>query len=144
MLELVTVRDGGEFDGWQRWPAGHYEDTAGPFFVRRTETGQAVCAFRVQKRHLNGSGHLHGGCILAFADAAAYHTAATELDGGRAVTMTLNSEFIGPSRDDDYMECKGEVIRTGWRTVFVRGLITASGRPALNWSATFARIRPKP
>src|SRR5277367_2480591 len=40
----------------------------GPFWHRMDDDGQIHCAFRVEKKHLNGMRNVHGGAFMAFAD----------------------------------------------------------------------------
>ena len=39
------------------------------------------CAFRVEKKHLNGMRNVHGGCFMTFADYCLFALASTELQG---------------------------------------------------------------
>ena len=142
MSDLITLTEG-EFAGWQTWPGDNFEDMTGPFYLRHEEDGSRVCAFRVEAKHLNGSEAVHGGCMMTFADSAAFYIAHDALNGDRFVTMTMNSEFVGPAFLGELMECRGEVIRAGGRVIFVKGLISSDGRPCLNWSATLARVKRK-
>ena len=58
----------GEFAGWWTWTRDNFEVNNGPFWHREEENGEIRCAFRLEKKHLNGSGAVHGGCLMAFAD----------------------------------------------------------------------------
>ncbi len=139
MSHLITISDG-EFAGWQTWPGDHWEDRNGPFYTRKENDSQVVCAFRAEDRHLNGAGALHGGCLMTFADACAFYIAHDLLIGDRAVTANMNSDFIGPAFTGEIIKGTGEVTRAGGRTLFVRGLITADDRPCLSWSAILMKV----
>ena len=66
--KLITVTDG-EWAGWQCYPGGDpFEDLAGPFYYRVDADGRKVCAFRAERKHMNGGGFMHGGCVMTFAD----------------------------------------------------------------------------
>ena len=41
------------------------------------------------------------------------------------------------------MEARGEVLRAGGSLIFVRGVITAEGKPCLNFSGTIKRLRER-
>src|ERR1700751_5766568 len=58
----------GEWAGWSQWGNDPFEMHAGPFFRRLREDGSIVCAFKAEKKHMNGSGFMHGGCLMTFAD----------------------------------------------------------------------------
>jgi uncharacterized protein (TIGR00369 family) len=131
----------GEFAGWYYWPGDRYEVHSGPFYFRRDEDGRTRCAFRVEAKHLNGGGTTHGGCLLTFADYSLFAIGREALAGSRGVTISLNSEFVGPAVEGDLVEATGEVIRAGGSLIFLRGTLTANGKPALNFSGVIKKIR---
>jgi uncharacterized protein (TIGR00369 family) len=131
----------GEWAGWGRYDTDPYENLTGPFYSRRDETGQMVCAFRAEKKHMNGGGHMHGGCMATFADYALFMIADEALKDVGSVTASLNCEFVDGAEEGELIEARGDVVRAGGSMVFVRGLITASGRPITNFSAIVKKIR---
>jgi uncharacterized protein (TIGR00369 family) len=134
----------GEFAGWRYWPEDHFEAHAGPYYFRRDSEGAIRCAFRVARRHLNGGGSTHGGCLLTFADYCLFAFAQDALAEARGVTVSLNSEFVGPALEDDLVEASGEVVRAGGSLIFVRGMLTANGRTALTFSGVIKKIKHRP
>jgi hypothetical protein len=94
----------GEFAGWWTWTRDNFEVNNGPFWHREQENGEIRCAFRLEKKHLNGSGAVHGGCLMAFADYCLFALGNKLLLDGRGVTLSFSSEFIdaayegGPDR----------------------------------------------
>ncbi|MFU7528978.1 PaaI family thioesterase [Qipengyuania sp. ASV99] len=130
----------GEFAGWHHWNHDPYETRSGPFFMRREDDGSYLSAFRAEQRHMNGAGFMHGGCLMTFADFALFAIATDELDGGNAVTMNLSGDFLGAAGPGALIEARGEVTRGGGKTIFVRGLITADGKPALSFTGIIRRI----
>jgi len=133
----------GEFVGWSYWPGDHYEVHSGPYYFRQ-EDGRVRCAFRVAQKHLNGGGSTHGGCLLTFADYCLFAFAQEALAGSRGVTVSLNSEFVGPALEGDLVEATGEVVRAGASLLFVRGIVTANGQPALTFSGVIKKIKHRP
>src|SRR5215213_7313872 len=108
---LTTVTEG-EWAGWCCYPGGDpFEDLAGPFYWRTGEDGRPVCAFRAERRHLNGGGFLHGGCVMTFADFSLFVIAREHLQGVMSVTATFNGEFVGTAHEGDLVECTGEVVK---------------------------------
>lgn len=130
----------GEFAGWWTWTRDNFEVHNGPFWHREDEHGAIRCALRIQKKHVNGSGAVHGGCLLAFADYCLFAIAHKVLMGGRGVTLSLASEFIDAAYEGDMIEGHGEVVRAGRSILFLRGTLTCSGRPVLTFSGTIKRI----
>lgn len=131
----------GEFAGWYHWNHDPYETRSGPFFMRREDDGNYVSAFRAGPQHMNGAGFMHGGCLMTFADFASFAIATDALGGDNAVTMNLSGDFLGAVSSGALVEARGEVTRGGGKTIFVRGLVTADGEPALSFTGIIRRIK---
>lgn len=129
----------GEFAGWWTWTRDRFETTNGPFW-HRDEGDQIKCAFRVEKKHMNGSGAAHGGCLMTFADYCLFALANKVLLDGRGVTLSFSSEFIDAVYEGELVEGTGEVVRAGRSIVFMRGMLSSGGRPVLSFSGTVKRI----
>jgi uncharacterized protein (TIGR00369 family) len=130
----------GEFAGWYHWNHDPFETRSGPFFMRRKEDGSYICAFRAEARHMNGAGFMHGGCLLTFADFALFAVATDALGDDMAVTLNLAGDFLGAVQQGALVEARGEVTRGGGKTIFVRGLVTADGAPALSFTGIIRRL----
>ena len=140
----TVVEDAGEWAGWERSESDPFELHAGPFYTRRDdETGRWVCAFRAERKHMNGGGFMHGGCLATFADYAIFMFARDELTGSGSVTASLNTEFLDGAQEGELIEASGEVTRAGGSMVFVRGIASSGGRPLLNFSAIIKKVRRK-
>jgi uncharacterized protein (TIGR00369 family) len=133
----------GEWAGWGRYETDPFEALTGPFYARRDAAGQMVCAFRAEKKHMNGGGFMHGGCMATFADYALFMIAETELEGVGSVTASLTCDFVDAASEGELIEARGEVVRAGGSMVFIRGLVTAEGRPILTFSAIVKKVRRK-
>ena len=133
----------GEWAGWGRYDTDPFETLTGPFYARRDAGGQMVCAFRAETKHMNGGGFMHGGCMATFADYALFMIAEEELEGVGSVTASLNCDFVDGAQAGELIEARGEVVRAGGSMVFIRGLMTAEGRPILTFSAIVKKIRRK-
>ncbi len=138
----VTIQEG-EFAGWHSWDIDQYEhSTVGPFYHNVDERGP-VSAFRVQAKHLNGGHAVHGGALMSFADSSLFTIAGPELEGGYyGVTVAFNCEFLAAGFEGQLMESRGEILRAGKSLVFIRGLVTADGKPCLNFSGTIKKVPP--
>jgi acyl-coenzyme A thioesterase PaaI-like protein len=139
---LKTVTEG-EFAGWSWYVNGDpFEDLAGPFFWKQDADGRAICAFRAEKKHMNGGGFMHGGCVMTFADFCLFAIAHEDLLDSRSVTATFNGEFVGTAHVGDLIECTGEVVKAGRSLVFVRGLIrnATDGETMMSFSATLKKV----
>ena len=138
---LVTE---GEFAGWNRWVGDPFEDVVGPFFFRTGPDGRPVTAFRAEPRHMNMSGHMHGGCLMAVADMALFAIAREALGGQHGVTVALDSVFLNPGHLGELVEATGEVTRAGGSLIFVRGEVVSKGSTLLTFSGVIKKLRPKP
>ena len=135
----VVAKDG-EFAGWLNWPSDNWEVNGGPFYFRREEDGTVRCAFRATSRHMNGQDHMHGGCMMTFADFAMFGIAAVALGNSRAVTVSMNSEFVAAAQAGDLVEATGEVIKAGKRVIFLRGKLFVGEKVILTFSGTLMRL----
>jgi uncharacterized protein (TIGR00369 family) len=111
--------------------------------MREEPDGTYRSAFRAEKKHLNGSGNLHGGCLMTFADFSLFAIGRQALNGVESVTVSLNGEFVGPAREGDLIESTGDVVRAGRSLVFIRGTIACAGEPLLSFSGVVKKIRPR-
>lgn len=137
---LLSTVESGEFAGWRFWQGDPFETRSGPFHYRKEEGGAYVSAFRAEPRHMNGSGFMHGGCLMTFADFALFVIATDALNGDNAVTLNLAGDFLGSVQPGALVEARGEVTRGGGKTIFVRGLVTADGQPALSFTGIIRRL----
>lgn len=139
--KLIQVTEG-EWAGWSAYPGGDpFEDLAGPFYFKVDDEGRSTCAFRAERKHLNGGGFLHGGCVMTFADFSLFVIARKEIEGVATVTATFNGELVGTAHEGDLVECTGEVVKNGKSMVFVRGLITCAGEPVMAFSSVLKKTR---
>ena len=138
-----TIVESGEWMGWNNYTPDPYEQLSGPYYYRVEEGGLVRCAFRAERKHMNGGDFMHGGALLTFADYALFCIARADLQGSGSVTASLNGEFIDSAKVGDLIECTGEVVRAGNSLVFIRGQIFTSGRTLLNFSAIVKKVRRK-
>jgi uncharacterized protein (TIGR00369 family) len=127
--------------GWRSWIGDGFEDRTGPFYFRDEADGSVRCAFRAAQQHMNGSGAMHGGCIMTFADYALFMIGHKAMENGNAVTVSLNGEFVGPAHLGELVEATGEVVRAGGSLIFMRGKIEAAGRPVMTFSGVVKRVK---
>ena len=139
----LHVASDGEFQGWRTWSRDNFETHTGPFWHRMDDDGQIRCAFRVEKKHLNGMRNVHGGAFMAFADYCLFAIAAPVLDGP-AVTVSFACEFLDAAREGELVEGSGEITRAGRSMVFLRGLLKSAERPLFTFSGTIKRVKRKP
>ena len=130
----------GEFAGWRTWSRDNFESHNGPFWHRMEDDGRIRCAFRVEKKHLNGMRNVHGGAFMAFADYCPFAFAATVLQGP-GVTVSFSCEFLDAAREGELVEATGEITRAGGSLIFLRGLLNSGDRPLFTFSGTIKRVK---
>jgi uncharacterized protein (TIGR00369 family) len=138
----LHVAADGEFKGWRTWIRDSFESHIGPFWHRIEDDGHVRCAFRVEKKHLNGAKNVHGGCYMAFADYSLF-AIATHVLNGPAVTVNFACEFLDAAREGELVECTGEVTRAGGSLIFLRGKMMSGERPLFTFSGTIKRVKRK-
>ena len=139
----LHVETEGEFAGWQTWTRDRFETHTGPFWHRTEGDGSVRCAFRVEKKHLNGMDNVHGGCFMTFADYCLFAFATSELEN-TGVTVSFGCEFLAAAREGELIIGSGEIMRAGGSMIFLRGVLKSGERPLFTFSATIKRVRSKP
>ncbi|MET0182789.1 MAG: PaaI family thioesterase, partial [Caulobacterales bacterium] len=80
--------ESGHYQGWRTWEGqggDPFETHIGPLMAM-FENGNVRCAFEPRVEHLNGSGNIHGGALMAFADFAIFCIVAPFIGDTRVVT----------------------------------------------------------
>jgi len=118
--------------GWYQWVLGDpdcYNSFLGPMIARRGGDGVADNIARVrmfpERQHRNLNDVVHGGTMMGFIDCALF-AAIRILDlglSGTALTMELQTHFIGAARLFEPLEAQIEVTRETGRFLFLRGLV---------------------
>ncbi|HEX2591319.1 MAG TPA: PaaI family thioesterase [Rhizomicrobium sp.] len=97
-----------------------FEIHVGPVF-EEGDKGAKRYAFRVDERHVNKRGVVHGGMMMTFADAALGQAVWDFTDRVPSVTMNMQAQFIDGARLGDLVEVRPELVRRTRALVFVRG-----------------------
>jgi uncharacterized protein (TIGR00369 family) len=143
---LVTIAPDPDHPGWFSWGLpdnGRYHETIGPLLVRPDGNGRGLCRMRVEDRHLNLGGAMHGGAILTFVDMALFaagHAAGAET--ASAVTLDCNVQFVAPAAAGAALDAAVELVRETGRLVFLRGLVVQQEAIVATFSAALRKGRP--
>jgi uncharacterized protein (TIGR00369 family) len=84
--------------------------------------------FDIRDVHMNGGGALHGGMAMALADIVMGRTVRDALEGARALTISLNCDFVGPAKLGDRIRGTAKITRKTRSIVFISGELTVEGR----------------
>ena len=136
----LHVETSGEFAGWRTWSRDNFETHNGPFYHRMDDDGRIQCAFRIEPKHLNGQGNVHGGAFMSFADYCLFATASPVLQGP-GVTVSFACEFLDPAGAGELVEGTGEIMRSAGTMIFLRGVLRSGERPLFTFSGTIRRVK---
>ena len=136
----MVIATEGEFAGWTTWSRDSFESNNGPFWHRVESDGRVRCAFRVERKHLNGMRNVHGGCFMTFADYCLFAFASPVLQGP-GVTVSFACEFLDAAHEGDLIEASGEITRAGGSLIFLRGMLNCGERKLFAFSGTIKRVK---
>lgn len=129
-------------DGFVPSPrTGPFLDLLGPVYVREDAEGLAV-GLRVEDKHLNARGRVHGAVVCALADVALGRNLAIAVgEDVLPVTASLQVQFLGSAGRGDWVEATAVVNRAGRRMGFVDGTVRAGAQLVATATAVFAMGR---
>jgi uncharacterized protein (TIGR00369 family) len=112
-------------------------DLIGPVHSKG-EGADLVLGLRVEQKHCNMRGTLHGGILATLADVALGYTVAfsTKPPTG-LVTANLTLDFAGTAKIGDWLEAKVDVQKKGGRLAFANCYISVGENRIVRASAVF-------
>ena len=133
--------------GWKLW---EFRDTErfnaflGQIIVR-LDGDIARVRMTPERRHSNFGDNVHGGALLGFIDVALFAAMRTfGLENtGPAVTLDLNTHFIGAGRVGEPLEARVELLRETRRLLFLRGLLVQDAGTVCEFSGTIRKPSSK-
>lgn len=112
-------------------------ELVGPLYSRGEGT-DLVIGLRVEKKHCNARGTMHGGMLATLADVALGYTMAfASSPPANLVTASLSLDFAGTARIGDWVEAHVDVQKQGSRLSFANCYLTANGERIVRASAVF-------
>lgn len=129
-------------EGWTQLSGTHFNETAGPYWVRR-EDGVRVVGLLGEERHSNGYvGTVHGGVLMTFADIALGMGVVDAADTRDCVTLQLQMQFTASAPIGSFLTCRPELVRRTSQIVFMRGLIMAGERTVASADGMWKLLNP--
>ncbi|MGY9055000.1 MAG: PaaI family thioesterase [Alphaproteobacteria bacterium] len=122
-------------------PSDPYETATGDFYELLEPGDDPRVVLLVEEKHCNSSGVTHGGLLMTMADLTLCLMARQGLPDERAITVSLDSQFISAGQVGDFLIARAEVVRQGGSLIFVRGEIKAGDRVLLTASAVTKRVK---
>ena len=95
---------------------------------------------RVEPRHVNPMGNLHGGMMASFCDMLlplSVHYQDAALADRFLPTISLQIDYLAPSPLGCWLEGTAQLLRATRSMVFAQGLVTADGVPCARASGVF-------
>ncbi len=130
-------------EGWTQLSGTHFNETAGPYWVRR-EDGVRVVGLLGEERHGNGYvGTVHGGVLMTFADIALGMGVVDAADTRDCVTLQLQMQFTASAPIGSFLTCRPELVRRTSQIVFMRGLIMAGERTVASADGMWKLLDPE-
>ena len=112
-------------------------DLIGPLYCRGEGAGLAI-GLRVEAKHCNARGTVHGGILATLADVALGYTMAFSSEPPASlVTANLSLDFAGSAKIGDWIETGVDIQKQGSRLSFANCYITAGGQRIVRASAVF-------
>lgn len=97
-----------------------------------------VLGLRLEAKHCNARGTVHGGMLATLADVAlGYATASASDPPANLVTVNLSLDYAGTARIGDWLETHVEIQRQGSRVSFANGYIVVNDQRIVRVSAVF-------
>lgn len=121
---------------------GHYLTLLGPFYWKKTDS-TLIVGVRIDERHTNTRGIVHGGMLATLADSAL----GIVLYNSRTppqpiVTVSLTTDFIESALPGDWVEGHVDILRVGSRLAYANCHLHVGERRILRASGVFALMPP--
>jgi len=108
--------------GWADRLGGFHKEVGFRVDPAETRDGHCEVGGRVEARHLNVNGVVHGGVYATILDTAMGGALLTLLHPDETTaTTSLYVEFLRPAQEGAVLRAKGEVVRRGHHLAFVEG-----------------------
>src|SRR5262245_38650172 len=112
-------------------------DLIGPIYSRG-KGSELILGLRVENKHCNARGTIHGGILAALADVALGYTIAFAEDPPVGlVTANLTLDFAGTAKVGDWIETTVDIHKRGARLAFANCYLTVGSERIVRASAVF-------
>ena len=118
-----------------------FEDTAGPMYESAAGIEPRRCAMKLEAKHCNTAGIVHGGLLMTFADYSTFALARESIGPHGGVTVSMTSDFTSAARAGDLIEAAVEVVKATRSMVFVQGRISVEETTVMSVSVVLKKLR---
>jgi len=117
-------------------------ETIGPLYSAGSGA-TLVVGLRVEEKHTNARGTLHGGVLASIADIALGYGLATSTEPRTSmVTANLSVDFAGSAQVGDWIETALDIQKIGSRMAFANVYFTLRGERIARASGVFLVLNP--
>ena len=117
------------------WEGVTFNSTNGPFYLKHEE-GDVALGFRVEQRHCNPAGILHGGMMMTLADMTSGFGTSIKAGIDKFMpTVNMTFDFVASGKIGDWVEGRCEVLKVTRSLAFASVMLTTSAGPLLRASA---------
>ena len=113
-----------------------FEIFVGPLFEVGAR-GAKTYALRIDARHVNRRGVLHGGMFMTLADMTLGQAVWDITDKAPCVTMNMQTNFLKPAAEGDIIQVTPELVRRTRALVFMRGDFKVRGETVFSASTVW-------
>lgn len=120
-----------------------FMDAIGPLYCRGNGAEMSL-GFRVELKHTNMRGLLHGGVIATLGDVAIGYALATATQTlGQFVTASLSVDFVAAAAVGDWVQTAIDIQKIGSRLAFANAYFHVGERRIARASGVFAAVAPR-
>lgn len=118
-------------------------DAIGPLYYRGTGADLSL-GFRVELKHTNMRGQLHGGVVSALGDTAIGFALSTATNTrGQFVTASLSVDFVASASLGDWVQTAIDIQKIGSRLAFANAYFYVGEQRIARASGVFAAVAPR-
>lgn len=112
-------------------------DAIGPLY-NKGFGAEIVIGLRIEERHTNARGTVHGGVFATIADIALGYALATSTDPPTAMTTAnITLDYVGSAQIGDWVEARVDVQKLGKRLAFANAYLSVDGERIVRASGVF-------
>ncbi|HXC55773.1 MAG TPA: PaaI family thioesterase [Rhizomicrobium sp.] len=117
--------------GAENISVGGFNLHAGPVWRLPADGEVRRFALAIAPKHMNGSGAVHGGLLMAFADISMSQTSRAVSGAKSCSTVALTCDFVGPAKLGEILEAHVRATKKTRTLVFLSAEIVCAGRPVM-------------